>query len=135
MGNGGSGAADAGLFVGLVLAAILFFAVPIVGSASPCGEADEVFANDLTADAEKAYREILADDPDSDCAADGMTKVIERRCEDAGKLLEEDEDDEAEKAYRTLLAMEAPSNPPRLARTCAFKGLKEVRKKAGDTAG
>jgi hypothetical protein len=97
------------------------------GSSTPCSEADERFDNHLTADAEKAYRAILSDDPDSDCAATGMTDVVMRRCREAGELLNANELKEAEKAYLNLLAFETPSTPPYRARTCAFEGLVDVR--------
>jgi hypothetical protein len=116
-----------GLFVVLVLAAIVFFAVPIVGSSSRCSEADEYFDNYLTSDAEKAYREVLADDPDSDCGAKGMTDVITRRCSEAAELVGIGELKAAEDAYLELLKMESPSNPPYAARRCAFKALPTLR--------
>lgn len=118
-----------GLFVVLTLAAIVFFAVPIAGSSSACTEAGEHLDNYLTADAEKAYREILADDPDSDCAAEGMTEVIRRRCTEAAELLRAGELKEAEEAYLKLLEMESPSNPPYAARRCALRALPDLRRR------
>ena len=119
-----------GLFVALVLAALVFFAVPVVGSSSACGEAEDHFEHDRTAAAEKAYADILADDPDSECAAEGMTKVIDRRCTEAKKLAEYPELlKEAEKAYVALLDLESPSEPRHAARNCALEDLPAVRRR------
>ena len=119
-----------GLFVVLVIAALVFFAIPIAGSSTSCGEADEQFENDLTGAAEKAYLAILADDPDSKCAAAGMSEVIHRRCYEAGLLLSDDRLlEEAEAAYLKLLTTETPTTPRNAARACALSALPNARKR------
>lgn len=101
------------LFVVLVVAAVALMTLAGLDSFAPasCSDADTTFNTGLTAKAQKAYESILAEEPDSACAAGGLKEVANRRCSEANRLRKEKVLDEAKKGYTALLAME-PSNLP-----------------------
>jgi hypothetical protein len=112
------------LAIGLVAT---LFAVPILDSTRECPAADEHLEHELTAEAEKVYLAMLAEEPDSDCGRAGMQRVVKRRCREANRI-KASAPAEAEKAYVKLLATEPPGEPRydkhRNAVACALEGLK-----------
>ena len=98
------------LFVVLVIAVIGLLSVAGLDSFAPasCSDAKASLDAGLTANAEKAYRAILADEPDSECAVIGMRTVARRRCAAADRLRLGGVPDEAKTQYAALLLMETP---------------------------
>jgi hypothetical protein len=74
-----------GLFAILLAGAIVVLTAVGFDSLAPasCADANDSLAHQLTAQAEKQYRAILADEPGSKCAAHGIGLVVSRKCAEA----------------------------------------------------
>jgi hypothetical protein len=110
-----------GLFVTLLAVAVGLMAAVGFDSAAPasCTDARASLANALTDQAEKQYRAILADEPDSECAADGIADVIARRCDEARERVKRGLLAEAEKGYVAVLTQRPDES-------CGLLGLRVV---------
>jgi len=101
-----------GVFAILVAVALVLLTVVWLDSVAPasCSDARKSLDHDLTAQAEKDFLSILAEEPDSECAANGIDEVVKQKCADANDQLENGLLAEAEKAYLAVLA-ERPAAP------------------------
>src|SRR4051812_12633333 len=94
--------------VAALLVALALIAIPVANMTGPrsCDGADDSLSHGLFGDAEKAYTTILDDEPESDCARQGMIAVAHERCFRTQRLTEAGYTEQATKEYETLLAME-----------------------------
>jgi hypothetical protein len=101
------------LFVLLVVVALGLLSLAALDSFAPASCSDPKASLDagLTTNADKAYRAILADEPDSKCAISGVRAIARRRCAAADRLRLAGAADEAKKQYDALLSMEVPHLP------------------------
>jgi hypothetical protein len=108
----------------LVVAAVAFVAVALLDEAAPasCSSADSSRHEHLLAQAEKGYVAILADEPDSGCAARGMRELTGLLCARGDQLARNGRKAEAEKVYAAVLTKEPPSG-----HKCAAAGLATIK--------
>jgi hypothetical protein len=102
---------------GPLAVAVVVLAVVTLHQAAPesCGQADESLDSDLYKQAQGLYKEILKEEPDSDCAAAGMETLVNRLCFRATTLARNENTEQADKIFASLLEME----PPGRALACA----------------
>jgi hypothetical protein len=94
----------------LALAAVLVavVALDLTAPEKPrsCASAKASRHNGLLKQAGKAYAEILADQPDTDCATEGMRIVVRRMCTRAEAIRKAGHAEDAAKVYSAALASE-----------------------------
>lgn len=96
--------------IGLFAIAAVFVAIAFLDTAAPksCSDADAGRRSNLMKQAEKAYTAILAEEPESTCAREGMGLVVQQLCRRAARTLAAGHPEDAQKAYSAVLAMEPP---------------------------
>jgi hypothetical protein len=109
------------LAVAAVLVALVALDATNADRAAACDDPDAASAGGLLARADKGYDEILADDPESDCALTGRRQVATKACHRARVVATGKAKAEARKLFTTLLAREPPNERP-----CALKGLRDT---------
>src|SRR5688500_7967318 len=100
------------MIFGPLAVAVVVLAVVILHQAAPesCGRADESLDRDLYKQAHGLYKGILTEEPDSDCAADGMETLVNRLCFRAMTLARNENTEQADKVFASLLEMEPPGH-------------------------
>lgn len=132
------------LIVPLAVAAALLVAAAFDASApratASCEKADVAMTHGLPTSAEKQYVAILADEPGSDCATDGMQRVVDELCARANVLAgvktwaawwplrlllhgPGDASPAARERAKTLYATVLAVEPSRVRTHCAVEGL------------
>jgi hypothetical protein len=101
---------SAGLLWFLTLAALTVVAVVLLASTAPasCASAKDSYDHHLLAQAREAYASILADEPGSSCATDGMDAVVQAQCHRADLLATDKLTTEARKIYTSIVEAELP---------------------------
>jgi hypothetical protein len=91
----------------LLVAALLFTtaALDVTGPRS-CGPAADSLSQGRLDDAQKAFGAILAEEPESDCAARGMAQLALQRCARVALVRSDGYEEQAKKEYETLLTIE-----------------------------
>lgn len=112
--------------IGLVLAVTLLVAIAILDIAAPsksvsCGSAEESVTAGLISQAERFYVKILAEEPASHCARNGMAEVGKAWCKRGKQLIQGGATLEAVKVYTTALDEQPRSQRPP---NCALEGLR-----------
>jgi hypothetical protein len=115
------------VLVSLIAAAIVLVVLAVGDAAAPssCTEADESIDGELFTQAERKYRAILAEEPENDCAQDGMDEVAEALCARADELVIQGASSPAVGMYRRILAFEPP--PPDRTIECAVDGIANMQ--------
>jgi hypothetical protein len=90
--------------------AVVVLAVVVLHQAAPesCGQADESYDKYLNQQAKELYTEILEEEPDSECAAMGMKRLVKRLCFRGKRLARHEATEQANKVFASLLEMEPP---------------------------
>lgn len=111
------------VLVSFMAAAIVLVVLAVGDAAAPasCADADASVDGELFTQAEQRYREILAEEPENDCAQDGMDRVAAELCKRANELMQYRASSPAKTMYRRVLAFEPP--PPNRTVKCAVDGL------------
>jgi hypothetical protein len=111
------------VLVSLMVAVIVLVVLAVGDAAAPssCADAEDSVDGKLFTQAERRYREILAEEPENDCAQEGMDRVAAGLCKRANELMRFRASSPAKTMYRQVLSFE----PPPLNQTikCAVDGL------------
>jgi hypothetical protein len=110
------------LAVAAILAATAILDMAASAPSASCASAKSSLNEGLTSQAESAYLKLLAKEPTSPCAKEGVKKVGDAWCERGKRLMDGRATLEAVKAYTQ--ALNEPPTPQPL--SCALKGLAEV---------
>ncbi len=117
----------------LLAAGVVLITLAVLHNVAPaapasCSSAKAAREKFQLADAEKQFKAILADEPKSTCAREGMKRLAARLCFRAD-LMRERAGEEAKKLYVAVLAKEPPDEG---ARECALNGIAALAKAGGD---
>jgi hypothetical protein len=111
----------------VLIGAVLLSSTAPKKVATPCQAADAARDHGRMKQAQGAYAAILADDPASECANQGLRVAIAELCLRADTLAVRKLDDEARERYVAILAIDAPASKSEEAArpdvACAVDGL------------
>jgi hypothetical protein len=101
--------------------AIVLITIVVLRIAPPasCDHADASLRSGLVTQAQQGYLAILADEPESSCAARGMVELVETLCARAWLMSRGKAVEQAETVYVSVIAMEPQNWDVR----CAMDGL------------
>jgi hypothetical protein len=125
-----------GLLSVLLLGAASLVAVVVLASTAPskqgkCDAADKSLTTQLVMQAQTAYASVLKDEPDSECAAAGMSRVVKERCRRGDVLRNAGVSAQARTTYAAILQIDLPAwnrDAP-----CAIAGLAKLGGDGGAT--